>query len=254
MSIWMDIVRRHPLALALVAAVVVAVGGFGSFAVPRHLVHDTGSRSSPAAPMRGSAGWVWPDGVPGRQTGDAIESSVQPVELQAAELTAARAGLDASAVRVVSETRPNAKGVLAILAAPTLDRTPATTCLAALLQRGAPVVWRCPGSARPRPDLAAHRVFAAAAVFRRPGGKRALYLVGVARGDVYRVDLIDPGLETRTLYARGGTWGQFQAAVELPRRRASLRIVTGGGAVAKFALPVRPASASSSANRGGGHL
>jgi hypothetical protein len=166
-------------------------------------------------------------------------STVQPVELHAAELAAARVGLDASAVRVVSETRPNANGALAILAAPTLYRTPTTSCLAALLQRG-PVVWRCPGSPRPRPDLAAHRVFIAVAVFRRPGGKRVLYLVGVARGDVYRVDLIDPGLETRTLYARGRTWGQFRAAVALPRRRASLRIVTGGGAIEKLALAVRP--------------
>jgi hypothetical protein len=47
-------------------------------------------------------------------------------------------------------------------------------------------------------------------------------------------------VETCTLYARGRTWGLFTAAVELPRRRASLRIVTGGGAIERLPLAVRP--------------
>jgi hypothetical protein len=242
------LVRRYPVSLAVVVAAVAALCGFFVFARPRYRPAHQGVEiklpaKQPAADASGAAGWVWPDGVPGWEAGYTIKdvniSFVQPVELQAAQLAAARAGLDAERVRVVSETRANSDGVLAIVAAPTLYHVPEQTCLAAVFQGDAPVVWECPGNPRPQADLAESRVLVAAAAFRWPRSP-VLYLAGVARGDVYRIDVVAPGLERRTLYTRDVTWGQFSTAMELPRAGARLEIYGRHGRLERIPLDVRP--------------
>ncbi|HEY3183380.1 MAG TPA: hypothetical protein VGJ77_11125 [Gaiellaceae bacterium] len=73
-----------------------------------------------------------------------------------------------------------------------------------------------------------------------------LYLAGVARGDVHRVDLVAPGLEQRTLYTRDVTWGQFSTATELPRGGARLELYGRRRHVGTVPLDV-PAGASARA-------
>jgi hypothetical protein len=155
---------------------------------------------------------VWPDGVPGWTAGQTIKgfpvANLQPVEVQAAALAAARHVLASDNVRVVDATRPGYRGALAVLATHTLYTTPERTCLGALLIGDAPVRWVCPG-----PHSLSHKhVFAVARRMDWPGGKAPIYLAGVARGDVTRIDLVG-GVEPRqTIYTRAKTWGEFDLA------------------------------------------
>jgi hypothetical protein len=196
----------------------------------------------PAVDAAGAAGWVWPEGVPGWRPEERFQdynpSGLQSVELATARLAAARAALDADDVRVLASTRPNKQGVLAILAAPTLYRSPVETCLAAVLQSG-PVVWQCPGAATSGDDLASAHVLLAAAGFRAPGelrGRRSLYLVGVARGDVSRVVLDGMG----EIYTRGKTWGEFDAALTVPVDGSRLSVYGRGGLLETVPLRLAP--------------
>jgi hypothetical protein len=253
----MALFTRHLIPVAVVAAALVATAGVFTFARPAY--HPASGMTTiklpakpPAADASGAAGWVWPDGTPGWTPGYTVlhgevnVSGLQPVEVEAAQLAAARNILDASKVRVLSAIRANRSGVLAILAAPTVGSTPVKTCLAAVLQGDAPVVWQCPGATPTRGDLANSRVLVAAAVFtwrsRTPGAKpqHPLYLAGVARGDVYRVVLHAPGTMPMTLYTRGKTWGEFSSASPAPHGGAFLAIYGRHGLVQKLPVDVAP--------------
>jgi hypothetical protein len=112
-------INRHVVALGVVLVAMTATGGFFLFARPAY--HPPGGgvtiripAKSPAADAAGAAGWVWRDGVPGWQAGETLHgyqlSGVQPIEIQAAQLAAARQLLDASKVRVLTAIRgDNAK-------------------------------------------------------------------------------------------------------------------------------------------------
>lgn len=242
---------RHPISLAIVLFAVAATAGVFVFARPGY--HPRSGTSvkvpakQPAQDASGAAGWVWPDGTPGWAAGYTLKgynlSSVQPVEIQAAQLAAARDVLDAGNVRVVDSLRPGRTGALAILAAPTLYQAPVRVCLAAILVGDAPVRWQCPGATSSADDLAHSRVLVAATVldWSRPGtAGNPLYLVGVARGDVYRVVLHMPGRPAETLYTRGTTWGQFDAAVADPGGTARLEVDGRRGPVETLPLNVAP--------------
>jgi hypothetical protein len=129
-------------------------------------------------------------------------------------------------VRVISSFRGAQNGVLAILAAPTMYQTPEKTCLAALLEGDAPVNWQCPGATPAATDLARSRVLVAATSYKTAAedGRNPLYMVGVARGDVYRVVLAMPGLEPMTIYTRGTNWGQFETSLTVPGASGELEI------------------------------
>ena len=252
MVVVMALLARHPVSLAVVVVVVTAAAGVFVFARPEYRAHaGLGVKlpaKQPANDASDAAGWVWPDGTPGWEPGYTVRdynvSGVQPVELQAAQLAAARDILDASNVRVLDSLRPGKTGVLGILAAPTLYETPVGTCLAALLPGNAPVQWQCPGATPSPGDLAHARVFVAATVLDTSGGRThgyPLFLVGVARGDVYRVVLHVPGpLRSETIYTRGRTWGQFDAAVTDPGGAARLEIYGRRGRVETLPLNVVP--------------
>jgi hypothetical protein len=226
---------RHPISIAIVLLAVAATAGVFAFARPEYHPLDGVSinlpAKQPATDTSGAAGWVWPDGTPGWEAGQTIKginvSGVQPIEIQAAQLAAARNGLDASKVRVLDSLRPSTAGALAILAAPTLGETPVRTCLAAVLPGDAPVRWRCPGSTPSPDDLARSPVLlAATGVDWGPRVKgNVLFFVGVARGDVNRVVLHARGLlASQTIYTRGRTWGQFDMAVTTAGSRVRLEI------------------------------
>jgi hypothetical protein len=234
----MALPARFPLSVAIVAVALTATAAVFAFARPGyHEAHGLTIKlpaKEPANDASGAAGWVWPGGTPGWEAGYTVKgynvSGVQPIELQAAQLAAARQGLDADGVRVLVSTRATTNGVVAILAAPTLYETPSRTCLAALVE-DAPVGWRCPGATRPRDDLSRAHVLVAAKAYRA-----GLYVVGVARGDVRRVVLETPGNAPTALYVRGKTWGQFESAVAT-KRGAMLKVYGRRGLVQTLPLP-----------------
>ena len=234
---------RFPFSIAVVAVALAVTAGVFAFARPAYHEHRGLTikvpAKQPANDAAGAAGWIWANGTPGWEAGYTVKgynvSGVQPVELQAAQLAAARRGLDASGVRVLASTRGDTNGALAILAAPTIGQTPVETCLAAVLEGEAPVRWQCPGATPSRHDLAGSTVLVAAKEYTW----NALYLVGVARGDVYRVVLEVPGAAPTELYSRGITWGQFDAAVSAARG-ASLKVYGRRGLVETVAVRLRP--------------
>ncbi|HEX4679143.1 MAG TPA: hypothetical protein VH210_08095 [Gaiellaceae bacterium] len=248
----MSFVARHLLPTVLVGVAVMLTGGFFAFARPQYHPPNLGETIKvppelPAADATGAAGWVWPVGVPGFEPGQMLGrhhdfniSGVQPIEVAAAQLAAARAGLDANGVRVLVSSRAGRNGVLAILAAPALNEEPARTCVAALLQGDAGVRWRCPNWTRSSLDLDHARVLVAAAVFASPNGMHALYLVGVARGDVQRVSLQVPGNPSQEIYTRGNSWGQFESAVTPKHDGGKLLVYDKHGLVETVPLRIKP--------------
>jgi hypothetical protein len=228
------LLARFPFSIAVVAVALAVTAGMFAFARPAyHPQRGLTIKLPPKHPANdasGAAGWVWADGTPGWEPDYTVKgynvSGIQPVELQAAQLAAARNGLDASDVRVLASTRADKHGVLAIVAAPTLEESPVRTCLAAVLEGDAPVAWQC--------RLGAAPVLVAATRTRW----NALYLVGVARGDVHRVVLDVPGQAPWELYSRGQTWGQFDAAVS-GARGALLKLYERRGLVETLTLRLR---------------
>lgn len=207
-------ITSRVLVVVLALMVCLSAIGYMAFPDPQHRQSSVSIKlphRNPANDASGVAGWVWPDGVPGWTPGQTIKgfpvSFMQPVEVQAAQLAAARDGLDSEAVRVVTSMRGDRRGVLAILATHTMYSTPERTCLAALLREDAPVVWLCPAVH----TLSHQHVLIAAARLNWPGGKDPIYFAGVARGDVRRVVLVD-GSDRQTLYTRGNSWGEFDSA------------------------------------------
>lgn len=213
------------LVAVLVLVVCLSTIGYAIFPRAQHGQSGVTIRFPDRKPSNTS--WVWPDGVPGWTPGQTIKgypvAQLQPVEVEAAGLAAARHGLDSTDVHVIDAMRGDYRGALAILATRTLYQTPARTCLAALLRGSAPVTWLCPG-----PHLLSQdHVLIAATRFRWPGGKDPLYFVGVARGDVQRIVLAGGVTGRETLYTRGKTWGEFESAqVTLPSAKL---LVYGGG-------------------------
>jgi hypothetical protein len=237
---------RLPVAIAVLLAL---AGATAYFTFPRMPNQGQGTNISipdrrPADDVAGAAGWHWPDGTPGWKAGETINaynvSGVQPIELQAAQLVAARNTLNSESLRVVVAVRPGYKGVLAIVSAHASDGwTPLhdVSCLAAILPGDAPVVWECPGAFPDRPgDLSRRHVLVAAAGYTWPSTQRygktygpshVVDLAGVARGDVRRVVLAAPGLR-QDIYTRGKTWGEFQSTTTLPQRPWKARLIVYG--------------------------
>lgn len=197
----------------------------------------------------GQAGWSWPEGTPGWRPGERIQgypvAGATAKELVRARVSAARAGLEGTGVRVVDAIRATSFGLLAILAAPMAD-DPARTCLGAMLEPNAKVEWLCPGRGRPGSDLGNSPALIVATSLGWPGApgtdrnKHPLYLLGVARGDVRRVVLSAPGFESERIYERGHTWGQFDAAWMVLDSGASLRIYGQSGLLEVVRLAIRP--------------
>jgi hypothetical protein len=199
---------RVPVAAVVLALSLTAVG-YVVFPRPPHAHQGTTIRLPDRQPS--NARWVWPAGVPGWTPGQTIKgypvSGVQPVEVQAAALAAARRGLDASDVRVIGSTRPSYRGALAVLATKTLYTKPEITCLAALLP-DEPVHWVCPA----KHTLSHEHVFVAAGRLQWAGGKNPVFLTGVARGDVTRIVLVGGVVPRETIYTRAKTWGELDLA------------------------------------------
>jgi hypothetical protein len=176
---------------------------------------------------------------------------VQSIEADRARLAAARMMLDAEQVRVLVAMHQLPRlGPLAIYAAPmayaSFDGKP-IVCLGVDLPHASATPWFCPGDSHPGPDVARSRVLVAASAIDWPSSAAQLdlRLVGVARGDVYRVVLHVPGqsqLPNVVMYERGKNWGQFETAVTIQPGAGipELRIYGRTGLVQTLPLDLKP--------------
>jgi hypothetical protein len=201
----------------------------------------------PAQDRRGAPGWSWLEGTPGWRPGQTMKgflvAGLKPADIQRARRDA-RAPVDRAGLRVVDAMRASRSALLAILAAPAAN-DPNVTCLATMFHPNEIVRWWCPNADAGGQDRAAP-ILVATMTFRWPQTQKnthALYLVGVARGDVRRVVLEIPGLPRETLYRRGRTWGQFDAARTTADGRARLRVYGRGGLLETVRLTGEPGSA-----------
>jgi hypothetical protein len=180
-------------------ALCLSVIGYAVFPRASHAHGGTSIRLPDRTPS--NASWVWPGGDPGWTPGQTIKgfpvSGVQPVEVQAAQLAAARRVLDQN-VRVVVSLRADYSGALAILATHGLFEQPARTCLGAQLTGDVPVQWFCPGD---KSGFGSDHVLIAAKHF-----ASGFDFAGVARGDVTKIVQ-----GSHAIYVRGKTWGEFEA-------------------------------------------
>jgi hypothetical protein len=143
-------VARHLLPTALIGAAALLMLGFFAFARPQYHPANVGEEIKVPPEHPATAGWTWAEGTPGFKAGTMLGkhhdfniSGLQPVEIAAAQLAAAHSMLDAEGVRILDSLRTDMSGPVAILAAPTIGRTPIETCLAVMLRGSAPVTWRC---------------------------------------------------------------------------------------------------------------
>lgn len=237
----MSFVTRHLLATALIGVAAVLLAGFFAFARPQYQPPNQGEEIKVPPEQPAAAGWTWAEGTPGFKAGtmlgkhhDFNVSGLQPVEIAAAQLAAAHSLLDADGVRVIESIRTDRTGPVAILAAPMLEATPAETCLAVMLRGGAPITWRCPH------DLAGSRVLGVVLAGKAsPGSAHSLFVMGVASGDVQRIDLATAGSFKTNLYTRGATWGQFEASVP-PTKSVKLFIYDNHRLLEKLTLSDPP--------------
>jgi hypothetical protein len=255
-------VTRHPASAAICAVAFTITAGVFLFARPQYRPPQQGVSiripdKQPAQDAAGRQGWIWPDAVPGWAPGYTLEgypvAGIQSIEADPARLAAARMGLDADQVRVlVAMHQLPGQGPLAIYAAPmafaSVDAKP-IVCLGVELPHASATPWLCPGATHPGPDVARSRVLVAVSAFawQSASAERQvdLRLVGVARGDVYRVTLHIPGqtkLPLVALYERGKTWGQFETAVTVPSSAGvpELRVYGRKGLVETVPLDLKP--------------
>jgi hypothetical protein len=230
---------RVPVAVLVLVS---ALGAIGYASFPRKALRNcclvAVPPKLPANDASGAAGWVWPDGVPGWTPGETVGnvnlSGVQPIELEPARIDAARAGIDGENIRVLESMRAGRNGALAILAGAMANYgKPIPTCLGAMLQGDTPVTWLCPV----QHELASARVLVAAA--RVTAQDDALYLVGVARGDVDKILLTGVSVGNSLLYQRGATWGQFGIGTAASKS-ASLRVYGHGRLLETVPLLLKP--------------
>jgi hypothetical protein len=233
-------VARHLLATAVVGVALVLMVGFFAIARPQYHPANVGEEIKVPPEHPATAGWTWAEGTPGFKAGTMLGkhhdfniTGVQPVEVAAAQLSAAHALLDAEGIRVLESLRTDKSGPVAILAAPALEVTPTQTCLAVLLRGDVPVAWRCPE------DLLGTQVLGAIIAGRAPPGATVpLFVMGVASGDVQRIVVVAESFRTEA-YTRGTTWGQF--SVSLPAAKSARLLVYGKrGLLEKLTLSVPP--------------
>jgi hypothetical protein len=229
-------VARHLLPTAVVGVALVLMVGFFAIARPRYHPANVGEEIKVPPEHPATAGWTWAEGTPGFKAGTMLGkhhdfniTGLQPIEVAAAQLSAAHALLDAEGVRVLESLRTDKSGPVAILAAPALDVTPTQTWVAVMLRGDAPVTWRCPQ------DLAGSHVLGAVIAGRAPSGSLpSLFVVGVANGDVQRIVVVAASFRN-TAYTRGTTWGQFMASLP-PTRSAKLFVYGDHGLLQELTL------------------
>jgi hypothetical protein len=235
-----SLVARHLLPTVVVGVAAVLLAGFFAFARPQYRpeTHDN-IKVPPEHPA--IAGWTWAEGTPGFKAGTMLGkhhdfniTGLQPVEIAAAQVSAAHSLLDADGVRVLDSIRTDERGPVAILAAPTVGETPTHTCLAVMLRGIAPVTWRC------SQDLAhLHVLGAVVAANSSAGTEHPIFVLGVAGGDVQRIVLVAAPFGSNTIYTRGTTWGQFGASAS-PTHGAQLLVYSDRGLLEKLNLSVAP--------------
>jgi hypothetical protein len=236
-------VARHLLPTALVGAAALLMLGFFAVARPQYHPASLGEEIKVPPEHPATIGWTWAEGTPGFKAGTMLGkhhdfniTGVQPVEVAAAQLSAAHALLEADGVRVLDSIRTDKRGPVALLAAPTIGERPTHTCLAVMLRGSAPVAWRCPQ------DLErSHVLVAAISSTPSAGAPHPFFVLGVASGDVQRIVLVSAPWGKTTLYKRGTTWGQFEGTASPPTNDGAQLLVYGDhGLLQKLSLSAPP--------------
>lgn len=238
----MSFVTRHLLPTVVIGVAVTIMVGFFAFARPQYHPANQGEEITAPPEHPATAGWTWAEGTPGFKAGtmlgkhhDFNVSGVQPVEIAAAQLAAAHSMLDANGVRVLDSIRTDMSGgPVALLAAPTIGRTPVETCLAVMLRGSAPVTWRCPHDL-----LETHVLGVVVAASFSSGSGHPLFVIGVASADVQRIVLVGGPPRSGPIYTRGTTWGQFEASTA-PQKSVTLLVYGDHGLLQKLTLSDPP--------------
>jgi hypothetical protein len=231
-----SLVARHLLPTVLIGIALALMVGFFAFARPQYRPETHDNIKVPPE-HQATVGWTWAEGTPGFKAGTMLGkhhefniSGVQPVEMAAAQVSAAHSLLDADGVRVLESLRTDNSGPVAILAAPALDVTPTQTCLAVMLRGDQPVTWRCPHDL-----LGTHVLGVVVAASFSSGSGHPLFVMGVASADVQRVVLVGGPPGSGPIYTRGTTWGQFEASTA-PRKSVTLLVYGDHGLLQKLTL------------------
>jgi hypothetical protein len=242
--------------MVVFAAIALAVAVF-ALAKPGFHHASHGGAVSLARYPAASDGWTWRSGEPGFVFGKDEASwnisELKPAELLDVRVAAAFNGLDPTSIRPLRALRLGPRN-LYMLVAGTDDR--GRTCIGAVLPR-TPASFYCPGVAGARrlgPQLALVVVVGAPRMASKLGNGHGftrtsvfpLFLLGINRSDVERVEVTAVGRRMR-FYARAdGAWGTFEGTpgVVYPQGReprwpwrAELDFFGAHGRVAR--LPIR---------------
>jgi hypothetical protein len=209
------VLARYRLSISIVLAAFAATGAVFAFARPEYHPPNGGRQVSLAKFEAPAEGWTWEKGQPGFRFGDHEAdwniSRLRPSELARASAAASRFGVDPQSVRPLHTQRLAPHDLLVLVSG---SGRSGKTCLGAVVPRG-PVAFVC------APKLGPQVAFVTVAAKSWPGFRRRhvfpLFVMGVARADVERVDLTAPGFGTEPIYAReGGWWGTFEASPGVP--------------------------------------
>lgn len=233
----MSIVTRHVLPTVLIGVAVALMVGFFAFARPQYRPANVGEEIKVPPEHPATAGWTWAEGTPGFKAGTMLGkhhdfniSGLQPVEIAAAQLSAAHSLLDAEGVRVLESLRTDKRGPVALLAAPTVGVAPTQTCVAIMLRGSAPVTWRCPHDL-----LDTHVLGVVVAASFSSGSAHPLFVMGIASADVQRIVVVGGPQGSGPVYTRGTAWGQFETSTP-PRKSVTLLVYGDHGLLQKLTL------------------
>lgn len=162
----------------------------------------------------GAAGWTWAHGAPGFHFGappkdwTSFLSELRPGELAEARAAAASVGIRPRSLGVLGSMRLAPHELFVIVAGVDAgDRT----CLGFVAPHRRPSFF-CPDGAGPR-RLGPQLAFADVVSLVPTRGRYALFVLGVARGDVERVRVSQPGFSQVYYDRRNGAWGTFVASL-----------------------------------------
>ena len=197
-------VVRNPVSTALCIAAVGVIAALFVFARPQYHDPYPGRTIDLSAYAPPAHRWTWHDGQPGYRFGEREEdwniARLKPAELAPLRAAAARLGMRNVLPLTVERYARHSLGM--IVAA--TSRSGRTCVGFALPERGSS--FACPRDA-------------AAFVAVVPNDSGA-FLFGIARADVKRVTVHQPGHPTMQVYGGGGAWGTF--TVTLAGERAKL--------------------------------
>jgi hypothetical protein len=236
---------RYRLSAAIVLGALLATGAVFLFARPKYTsmneVSINMSKFPAPSEASGGQGWTWPTRTPGFRPGQKEEgielSGVGPAQLESARVAASSAGIDPNSLRVLRSMQwapgsdagpaePVTGGTFTLFI--TGSNKSGKTCVGVVMPN-TKVSFFCPDTPGAH-RLGSQLAFVFARVRRYQSHAHALdylVLIGVARGDVSRIVLSQPGFYDILYEHSFGWWGTFEMGVAVgPRAGNHLRQTT----------------------------